>query len=268
MKGNKLGSILVVGILFFVSCGSPRVHESSEEKGRLADQGIGATLWFQTSAEMRAAFYQAYQYGRLLIERKLEINTYDNPAVVFDIDETLLDNSPHQSWLIDNDELYSSANWKNWTDQVRAEALPGALEFIAFVRGKGIDVYYISNRRESEKETTMENLRNLGFPQVENSHVLLRTTTSDKTARREKVMDDHQIILFVGDNLTDFSELFDERGDDYGQSVVDRYKNELLNNFVILPNPMYGEWERAILGNQTGLSPQEQDERRRKALRR
>ncbi|MEJ2004544.1 MAG: 5'-nucleotidase, lipoprotein e(P4) family [Cyclobacteriaceae bacterium] len=268
MKVNNLASIIVVLSFLFSSCGSTRTSVSESHEKALAEQGMGATLWFQTSAEMQAAYYQAYRYGRLLLEKKLELNSYDNPAVVFDIDETLLDNSPYQAWLIDNGELYGSDSWKDWTDKVRASALPGALEFTAYVRSKGIDIYYISNRRESAKEATMKNLEKLGFPQVEDSHVLLRTGPSDKTERRERVMETHDVILYVGDNLTDFSQLFDARGTDFGRSIVDRYRDELLNNFVILPNPMYGEWERAILGNETGLSPAQQDEQRRKALER
>ena len=268
MKVNKLAPVFVALLFIFSSCGGSRMPASVSASPELANQGVGATLWYQTAAEMRAAYYQAYQYGRLLLEKKMALGGYNDPAIVFDIDETLLDNSPYQAWLIDNGELYSSSSWKDWVVQARAEALPGALEFTAYVRSKGIDIYYISNRRDSEKEATMKNLKELGFPQVDSDHVLLRTSTSDKTERRDVVLKDHEVLLYVGDNLTDFSHIFDARGEDFGRSTVDRYRDELLNNFIILPNPMYGEWERAILRNESGLSAEDQLKRRREALKR
>ncbi len=268
MKVTKLPSIILFVSILFYSCGSSKVATSTDPYDKaLSEQGIGSALWYQTSAEMRAAYYQAYQYGRLILEKKLALQRYDNPAIVFDIDETLLDNSPYQAWLIHNGKVYTSSTWKEWTDKARAEALPGALEFVGFVRSKGIDVFYISNRKTTEQESTMENLRNLGFPQVTDEHVLLRSSSSDKTERREKVLDTHDVLLYVGDNLTDFNQVFDARGADYGKGLVDQYRQELLNSFVMLPNPMYGEWERAILKNQTGLSSEEQSERRKAALK-
>ncbi|MCA6075501.1 5'-nucleotidase, lipoprotein e(P4) family [Fulvivirga sedimenti] len=268
MKVTNLPSIILFASIVFFSCGSSKVATSSDPyEQALAEQGMGATLWFQTSAEMRAAYYQAYQYGRMILEKKLALQNYDNPAIVFDIDETLLDNSPYQAWLIHNGRTYSSSTWKDWTDQARAEALPGALEFVAFVRSKGIDVFYISNRKTTEQKSTMENLKELGFPQVTDEHVLLRSASSDKTERRKRVQDSHEILLYVGDNLTDFNQVFDARGADYGKGLVDQYRQELLNSFVMLPNPMYGEWERAVLRNETGLSSQEQAARRKAALK-
>ena len=267
VKVNKLIVFLLALNMGIISCKSTKTPERDPMVAELSEEGIGSALWFQTSAEMRAAYYQAYQYGRMLLDKKLAINTYRNPAIVFDIDETLLDNSPYQAWLIHRGETYSSATWKQWTDQARAAALPGALEFVAYARSKGLRIFYISNRKVSEKKATMQNLRDLGVPEVSDDHVLLRENASDKTERRNIVLESHDVVIYVGDNLTDFRQLFDGRGDDYGKDLVDQYREELLNNFVILPNPMYGEWERAILGNETGLSATEQSERRRKALK-
>ena len=267
LKVNKIAAIIFLSFLLPSCAGSKKAAVADPGVTELAGQGVGSALWFQTSAEMKTAYLQAFQYGRVQIERKLSLKKYNHPAVIFDIDETLLDNSPYQAWLIHNGKTYSSETWKDWTQQARAEALPGALEFIAFLRGKGIDVFYVSNRRVSELDATMRNMAELGFPQVIPAHMLLREDTSDKTARRETVMQDHEVLLYVGDNLGDFSHLFDTRGTDLGKDLVDRYRDELLNNFLILPNPMYGEWERALLGNETGLGATEQIERRKKALK-
>ncbi|MEQ8245636.1 HAD family acid phosphatase, partial [Fulvivirga sp.] len=94
----------------------------------------------------------------------------------------------------------------------------------------------------------------------------LKTSASDKTERREKVLETHNVMVYLGDNLTDFSEEFADRESDMGFKLVDNKKDILLNNFVMLPNPMYGEWEGAIYDNNYGLSDEIKLKKRKEAL--
>ena len=93
--------------------------------------------------------------------------------------------------------------WAEWINEAKAEALPGAVEFLNYVVEKGADVFYVSNRKAKLKEATMKNLKALGFPQVVDMHMLLREDTSDKEPRRQKVRENHRIVLLIGDNLND-----------------------------------------------------------------
>lgn len=233
--------ILLVGISL-LSCVS--------DKQKLADQLTMSTLWFQQSAEMRQSYYQSYRYAELLLDKKIENKKSEKPgAVVLDIDETVLDNSPYQALLIDSSWTYTGETWKRWTDQARAQRLPGALEFVNYAKENGVEVFYISNRKTDELQSTIKNLKEMGFPNASEDYVALKETTSDKTERRNAVLKDYDILVYVGDNLTDYSEIFANRNKGMGKDLVDKYKNELLENFVMLPNPMYGEWEGAIYNN-------------------
>ena len=57
-----------------------------------------ATAWYQQSAEMRACYYQAYTMAKMALRENLQNHRGAKPAaVVLDIDETVLDNSPFEA---------------------------------------------------------------------------------------------------------------------------------------------------------------------------
>jgi len=231
------------------------------------DYMVLATNWYQQSAEMRALYYQSYNLAKaMILLNKKQVKQGKKPAVVLDIDETVLNNSPFEAKAIQTGINYTSETWKEWTDLAKAEALPGALDFINFAKQQGVEVFYISNRKSSELTTTIKNLSDKGFPNADSSFILLRTETSDKTARRDQVSQNYEIILLVGDNLTDFSEVFAKRGDDMGFAVVDKYKEDFGIKFIVLPNPMYGEWESAIYKNSHNWSETQKDSLRKSKL--
>jgi 5'-nucleotidase (lipoprotein e(P4) family) len=265
MKYITLLSLLLIG------CGTSLKTTSTEPNAQveLSKQLVGSVLWYQNSAEMRLAYYQSYRYARLLLDEKLANNSNDKPsAVVLDIDETVLDNSPYEAMLIDKGETYKSSSWKEWTDLARAEALPGALAFTKYAKSKGVEVIYISNRKVAELAATLKNLKEEQFPNAEEKFVLLNSTTSDKTERRSKVMETYNVLVYIGDNLTDFSEEYAQRGADMGKNLIDENLDKLLSGFVMLPNPMYGEWEKAIYNNNYGLSDEIKLKMRKEALKR
>ncbi|NOZ46197.1 MAG: 5'-nucleotidase, lipoprotein e(P4) family [Chlorobi bacterium] len=228
---------------------------------------VQATLWFQQSAEMRAIYYQTYQMAQTVLNNQLSKVRLSKPAaVVLDIDETVLDNSPFETESIRTGENYSKARWKEWTAQKNAKPLPGAKEFVLNAKEKGVEVFYISNRYYEELGVTISNLKKYDFPFADSAHVLLKKETSDKTKRRNSVLESHVILMFVGDNLTDFSQEFAHRDKNLGFDLVEKYKADFGTKFIILPNPMYGEWENAIYENKHGLTNEEKDKKRKNSL--
>lgn len=129
-------------------------------------------------------------------------------AVVVDADEAVIDNSAYQTWLIDKDFGYSSSTWAKWMDASEAKAMPGAKDFLNYVANNGGEVFYVTNRKIVGLEGTRKNLIELGFPNVDYAHLMLRTSTSNKEPRREIIAEHYDIALFVGDNLNDFSSDF------------------------------------------------------------
>jgi len=206
-----------------------------------------SVLWYQRSAEMRATYYQAYNFAKMALLQKLNSTSIKPYAVVLDIDETVLDNSPFEGKLIKNGESYSDASWDEWTALKQAKALPGALDFLNFANSKGVTIFYVSNRSEKKAlGTSIENLRNLNFPQVDSTHFLLKTTTSSKIKRRNILRRKYNIALYIGDNLNDFDAVFEDREENFGMNTVDKNKERFGVDFIILPNPMYGSWVKPI----------------------
>lgn len=261
--------LLSVAILAFVSCQSKLESNYTNEKLSKSEHLVMSTDWFQKSAEMRASYYQAYNLASYKLKEHLDNYTGKKPtAVVLDIDETVLDNSPFEKYLIDRGALYSNETWKTWTDKKAAKALPGALEFTNYAKALGVTVIYISNRKVNELSNTLENLQSEGFPNATEEFVLLREMdkSGDKTGRRNKVNENYEPLLYIGDNLTDYSQLFAHRDSNLGFNLVDEHHAEFGDKFIMLPNPMYGEWEGAIYGNDYTLSPEKKRALRKNIL--
>lgn len=216
------------------------------------DHLIMSVVWYQQSAEMRAVYYQCYNYARMMFDQKMaELRELERgpKAVIVDIDETVLDNSPFEAKCIETGQSYSKEFWKEWTSKSEAKALPGSVEFLNHVAENQVEVFYISNRYEDEREVTINNLKMNGFPFADEKHLLLRREASDKTDRRTYIASQYRILLLVGDQLSDFDAIFDKRDDDAGFLLVDKNQEKFGPEFIILPNPMYGDWERYIYRN-------------------
>ncbi|ADR21596.1 5'-nucleotidase [Marivirga tractuosa] len=262
--------IFIISILTISACQQISNEPPLSPEEKLSMQLGNATVWFQQSAEMEASFLQAYDKGKMLLKIKMDTlkDSELKPAVILDLDETVLDNSPFEARLFLEGENYSSESWENWCKEAQADALPGAVDFLNYADSLGLKIFYISNRKIGVFEPTLKNLQTLKLPQAEKDHLLLRTSKSDKTERRETVKADHQIILYVGDNLTDYSQKFAERDSALGKDLVKKHQKELSHNFIMLPNPMYGEWESAVYGNDFSKAAEEKLELRRKILSR
>jgi len=247
-KMRKTSFILFIALLSVVA-GAACNRRQSETRPGDQDHLIMSVLWFQKSAEMRALFVQGYNIASERLTEAVASRKGDKPlAVVADLDETILDNSRYEVWQVQTGNGFSEANWKEWTDRAEAEALPGALEFTRLAESLGVDVFYVSNRTVDDAfNSTLENLRRLGFPFADTAHLLLKTTTSSKTDRRNTILETHDIILLLGDNLADHSSIFEKRDRNLGFDDVDSLASLFGNRYIVFPNPMYGNWERPAL---------------------
>ena len=262
---RKISFILLA--LVFVSFSCKRVEKKADttkpkkietSKDDSTDQLVVATLWYQKAPERRALCYQAYNLAKMRIDDVVMDADNSKPAcVVLDIDETVLDNSPFEGKCIETGKSYSKESWKAWSDLAQAEAIPGALDFCNYAKDKGVEVFYVTNRRSNEEEATLKNLVAHGFPNANADHLFLRTDESSKKARRAAIEKDYQIVLLLGDNLGDFSEIFEDRSSDYGFPTVDENRDQFGQRFVLLPNPMYGSWEQAVLNKKSGNKAQQ-----------
>jgi 5'-nucleotidase (lipoprotein e(P4) family) len=232
----------------------------------------GATLWQQSSGERRALSYQAFTLARMMLDRDLRMNRrHQKPrAVIVDIDETILDNSRFEGMLLKNRVNYNQKDWTEWINRAEAEAVPGAVEFLRYATSRGVRVFYITNRNDIQKAGTAANLKKLGFPNVNDQTLLVQTDpkTSSKEPRRQNVGAKYRIVLLMGDDLNDFSDVFENsKTVDARVRTADRYQVEFGKRFIVLPNPMYGNWESAIYSYNFKLTEAEKAEKRRSLLK-
>lgn len=272
----KIKFILFLSVtVFILSCKTTAVTKVVEETIvvqkdiPLREYSVQSVLWQQLSAEYKALSYQAFNLAKLQLDEMIAAEDQsDKPfAIVTDIDETVLDNSPYNAKMIEEDREYESVSWKAWGMLEQATAVPGALDFFNYAQSRGVEVFYISNRKEIQKAETMSNLKKLGFPYVDEEHFLLRTAESGKEARRQIVSENKNIIMLLGDNLSDFSDLFDDKSTKERNQVVEELKADFGKKFIVLPNPMYGDWEmNGIYEDSYQWTPAQKDSLRKAKL--
>ena len=247
------------------ACSTLRQQPATEARPGRYDHMMNATIWYQRAPETRALYHQAFNIARAQLPALIAQGDNRPKAVIVDIDETMLSNAPFEAQEILEGRDYSDAFWRDWTQQARAQATPGAVEFSRFCEAQGVQVFYITNRAQEEHANTLRNLQAQGFAFARAENLLLREETSSKKDRRDKVAERFEVLLLLGDNLNDFADVFEARGDDWGAELVERYRHEFGKRFIILPNPMYGEWEYSLYGSHN-RSDAEKSAARRNAL--
>lgn len=226
-----------------------------------AYRALDANLYMQTSAEYHACCLQAYRMASMLLKDATAQSGSRPRAVVLDLDETVIDNAGFQSTQLRSNLSFDDRLWAIWeqTGFDKLGLIPGATEFIADAKAKGVTVVYISNRSEKFREQTKKGLERLGLGITAEDQLLLATTTSDKTARRKQVEDAYEVFLYVGDNLRDFDDSFrspklpaDPTAADLDAAVTARkqtlqqHREQIGSKWIILPNPAYGEWTKPL----------------------
>jgi acid phosphatase len=172
------------------------------------------------------------------------------PAVILDVDETVLDNSRFEGEQIRRGaSTFDTKHWDQWVQAARADALPGAVEFLKAARQKGVRTFFVTNRDAAGEGATVANLRQVGI-EATAEEVLVKGEngwTSDKTARRAHVAASHRVLMLCGDDLGDFVSV---QGLDVAAryAAVDSHTAWWGERWVVLPNPAYGSWERAVSG--------------------
>lgn len=219
-------------------------------------------VWFRTAVEYRATAVQAYRLASLMLDRGLADHAWTAaieqtgefaskpPAVILDVDETVLDNSESEERNIREGASYSEARWAVWCNERKATPIPGALEFTRAAAAKGVTVFYVTNRDHALEEATRDNLAALGFPLDPSRDTVLTKNerpewaSSEKSPRRALVALGFRVLLLIGDDFGDFAE--------GARSSLDaRRKLEAAHadkwgvKWIVLPNPLYGSWKTA-----------------------
>ena len=244
---------------------------SCNEKNNEADNEykVQAQVWTQNSAEYRALCYQAFNTAKTNLDAFFFFNKkYEKPlAIITDVDETVLDNSPYDGKLILNNTTYNRESWVEWGNLEIAEAIPGSLEFLKYASEKNVEIFYISNRYSEQLESTVNNLERLGFPDAKKSNVLLRSDSRSKSERRKSISDKYEVIMLIGDNLSDFNDEFEVKLSEERTNYTDKLSNDFGTKLIILPNPNYGDWESNGIFNGKGYNNFQKDSVRKSKIK-
>ena len=243
IKKISIAMLLITALISISSC----CNEHNEHNNKNHENNLlMATFYNYYAAEYKALAYQAFNIGKArLKEIRIDDPENRNLAVVVDIDETILNNSPYEAKMILNKSGYSSESWTKWCKLEKAQPVPGAVEFLNYADSLGFNIFYITNRKKKfVEESTIENVRKMGFPQATEDRFLLREGERSKESRRKAVSENYEIVLLAGDNLGDFykdSGIFSER-----DKLMISNKDHFGSKFIVLPNAMYGEWVSSI----------------------
>lgn len=235
-----------------------------------ADDNLNAVLWMQRSEEYRALSEQTYRAAADRLDEALKQANWDalvpeergnaikglKPAVVMDVDETVLDNSPYQARLIRDNQEYDEVTWSNWVAEKKAKAVPGVVDFAKAANAKGVTILYISNRAQHLQEATLANLRAVGMPVADDSVFLglgtfvkdCEQNGSEKNCRRRLAGQKYRVLMQFGDQLGDFVQVIANTPQGRGE-LLEQYDDWFGERWWMLPNPSYGGWEPAQFNN-------------------
>ncbi|TAJ86115.1 5'-nucleotidase, lipoprotein e(P4) family [Reyranella sp.] len=268
-------SLALVAVLIALSGAAARAQDASDL--------LLAVLWTQRSVEYKANALTVFALARIRLDEALadkswtaapaeQVGDYQAlpPAVILDIDETLLDNSKYQVWMMKSDQTFSTKTWNEFCAAQISTAIPGALEFVKYADSKGVKIFYITNRAAETEKDTRENMQKLGFPLGGNVDTFLMQNEKPgwggaKSTRRAVVTKDYRVLLNIGDNFGDFD-------DRYRSSEADRlkaYEADMAywgKQWLMLANPTYGSFDTAPYGHDFKKSREDQRKAKRDVL--
>jgi 5'-nucleotidase (lipoprotein e(P4) family) len=234
---------------------------------------LNSTLWIQTASEYKASSIQAFNAAEKMIHEAISDTSWTSaieqghnysqlpPAIILDIDETVLDNSQYQAQLVINGAEFGPASWDRWVAMKSAPAVPGSVDFINSMTDMGIEVIYITNREckpRSEggpscpqEKDIIDNLIKVGIKAVKPENILLKKEkpewSSEKKSRREAVASNYRIVMLFGDELGDFiPDIKKDITPVQRDSLVNKYRKNWGIKWFVLSNPAYGSWMEVL----------------------
>ena len=246
----------------------------------LKEQNIMSVLFQQTAAERLAGSLQTFRSAKQALDNALADPSWSalpgqdiqnkKPAIIVDVDETVLDNTAYEARMIIDGTKYPEG-WIDWGKEAAATEVPGAKDFLNYVASKDVTIFYVTNRVVELKEATKKNLTKLGIPWDQTKDTVLmrgeNNWDSDKGPRRTLVGNEYRVLLLVGDNLGDFVDAKDNNlSPKNRKNIVENYADYWGVKWFMLQNIAYGDWEGALYDFDYSLSPDEVHNTRLKSL--
>ena len=258
-----LNSLITTEIIF--------ADNAKKDISDLKEQNIMSVLYQQTAAERLAGSLQTFRSAKQALDNALADSSWSalpgqdvqgkRPAIIVDVDETVLDNTAYEARMILDGTKYPEG-WVNWGKEAVATEVPGAKDFLNYADSKGVTIFYVTNRVIELKESTKKNLTKLDIPWDQDiDTVLMRGENnwdSNKEPRRELIGEKYRVLLMVGDNLGDFVDSKDNNlSPEQRKEIVRAYSDYWGSKWFMIQNIAYGDWEGALYNFDYSLSPDE-----------
>ena len=246
-------------------------EDTKKDVRDLKEQNIMSVLYQQTAAERLAGSLQTFRSAKQALDNALADPSWSalpgqdiqgkKPAIIVDVDETVLDNTAYEARMILDGTKYPEG-WVSWGKEAAATEVPGAKDFLNYAASKDVTIFYITNRVVELKEATQNNLTKLGIPWDQTKKTILmrgeNNWGSDKGSRRALVAQEYRVLLMAGDNLGDFVDAKDNNlSPQQRKAIVEEYADYWGEKWFMLQNIAYGDWEGALYDFDYSLSPDE-----------
>ena len=260
MNNRKLTSLLltVLSISVFSIVGANSIDDSVT--GDIRKEAYVNGVIYQESAEVKGLQKQAYTLATLQLDRILSQKKDINKplAIISDIDQTIMDDTKYQAEMLLSPGAWDNGPWDGYYKAIGTEAnvaLPGAVDFFNDAKSKGVSIFYITNRDHDTVELTVAELAHAGLPYADKEHVLVMDPdgSSNKDSRRAKVLENYDVVMYLGDNIGDFTSAFKR---EYGAikrtelATAPEYINNWGTIWIVLPNSTYGDYVGAVWNNE------------------
>lgn len=179
------------------------------------------------------------------------------PAVVLDVDETVILNTGLEYWLTRSGASSGSVMAQWAATGARAVApVPGAITGIRRLREAGIAVIYNTNRDADMAAGTIRAIEAAGLgTAVHGKDLFLRgddALGSDKDGRRFTIASRYCVVALGGDNLGDFAHALNDPALGVQQRRERAARGDLAqlwgNGWFMIPNAAYGYWQKGTMG--------------------
>lgn len=178
---------------------------------------IPANLKKETLEGLKESYTPQHEarFQKILDNAKNYINTdfeknglKGNEAIVFDVDETVLDN---REYYFTSGE-YDTNKWNDWMDKGKAPGLKPTVELMKDLQARGYKIVLITGRREAYKEQTIANLQQEGIPfdeiycKPDDYNIPTASTFKSDTRKMLEEQKGYRIIANIGDQMSDLQD--------------------------------------------------------------
>lgn len=257
VKRNLLIPLVLAAVTTFTSIMPATASDSLT--GDVRKDAYANGIVYQLSAEVAGLQKQAYDLARLRLDEAL-MHRYEHQkplAIVSDIDQTIMSDTTYQAEQLQKEGHWDNGPWDGYYKAVASEAdqpIPGAVAFFNYAASQGVEVFYITNRDWDTLDLTVAQLKHAGLPYADAAHVQVmdKSGSSNKDARRENVLATHDVIMYLGDNIGDFTSAFKR---EYGalkrteMATSPEYYDNWGTIWIVLPNATYGDYMGAVWNN-------------------